>query len=234
MSFTCGCDPELLCRKDGRYVPAHNYFKNNSSFGLDGCESIAEVRPGYSESPIDITAKIKIVLEYGHEIAPDLEFFSGHYVDEFSLGGHLHFSVQPEPDIVDALDTVLTSLSNCIDDKEQRQKRERTGYGKRKAVRKKSYGFEYRTPGSWLLSPSTTLVNFTLAKLAIIGVQEDQIDFSYLKGRQHSSTFLKNLKNDLKTIPDDCREGLKELDMLLGKELNWNQNILPNWGIGLN
>jgi hypothetical protein len=234
MSFTLGCDPELLCRRDGRYVPAHNYFKSNSSFGLDGCESIAEVRPGYSESPIDITAKIKTVLDYGHEKAPDLEFFAGHYVDDFALGGHIHFSVQPEPDIVDALDTVMYSLSNCIDDKEQRQKRERTGYGRRKAVRKKSYGFEYRTPGSFLLSPATTLVNFTLAKLAVIGVLEDHIDFTELKGRQHSSTFLRNLQNELKSIPEDCREGLKELQMLLGKTLSWNQNILPNWGIGLN
>ncbi|MBI2417245.1 MAG: hypothetical protein HYV28_04970 [Ignavibacteriales bacterium] len=231
MSFTIGCDPELLCHREGKYVPAHNYYKSSSSFGLDGCESIAEVRPGFSESPIDLTAKIRTCLEYGHDKAPDLEFYAGHFQEDFSLGGHLHFSVQPEPEIVDALDTVLYSLSNCIDDKEQRQKRERTGYGRRKATRKKSYGFEYRTPGSWLLSPSTTLVNFTLAKLAVIGVQEDRIDFAQLRGNQHSQTFLRNLKNELKTIPDDCHEGLKELDMLLGKRLNWNTNILPNWGI---
>ncbi|MFA6978587.1 MAG: hypothetical protein WC209_04605 [Ignavibacteriaceae bacterium] len=42
---------------------------------------------------------------------------------------------------------------------------------------------------------------------------------------------MKNLKNHLVSIPDDCREGLKELDMLLDKTLNWNENILPNWGI---
>ena len=45
------------------------------------------------------------------------------------------------------------------------------------AYRKKYYGFEYRTPGSWLLSPSTTLVTLTLAKLAVIGVTEDNLDF---------------------------------------------------------
>lgn len=231
MSFTIGCDPELLCRKDGRYVSANTYFKSNSSFGLDGCECIAEVRPGYSTSPIDLTAKIKTVLDYGHEKAPELEFFAGHFVDDFSLGGHLHFSVQPEPDIIDGLDTVLSALSNCIDDRQQRQKRERAGYGKKKSVRTKQYGFEYRTPGSWLLSPSTALANFTLAKLTVLGVMEDQLNFTEMKGRQHSVTFLRNLQNELKTIPDDCREGLKELQVLLGKPLNWNQNILPNWGI---
>ena len=112
----------------------------------------------------------------------------------------------------------------------QRQKRERSGYGKKGAYRK-SYGFEYRTPGSFLLSPSVTLVHFTLAKLTVVGVLEDKVDFNELKNRQHTCTFLKSLKHSLHTIPDDCREGLKELDTLLGKRLNWNQDILPNWGL---
>ena len=233
-SFTLGADPELLCRLNGKYVPAHQYFKSSSSFGLDGCEAIAELRPGFSESPIDITSKVFQILEYGHTKAPDLEFYAGHFVDNLSLGGHLHFSIPPEPNIVDALDTVLYSLSNCIDDREQRPKREKCGYGKRKATRKQPHGFEYRTPGSWLLSPSTTLVTFTLAKLAklaVLGVTDDELDFNEIKGRQHSITFLRNLKENLKTIPTDREEGLKEKDLLLNKKLNWNVNILTNWGI---
>ena len=58
MSFTIGADPELICHRNGQFVPAHNFFKSNSSFGLDGCESTAEIRPGFSESPIDLTSKI--------------------------------------------------------------------------------------------------------------------------------------------------------------------------------
>ncbi|NUN10329.1 MAG: hypothetical protein HUU54_14235 [Ignavibacteriaceae bacterium] len=69
MSFTIGCDPELLCRREGRYVPVYHYFKQNSSFGLDGSENIAELRSGFSESPLYLTAKIKIVLEYGYSKA---------------------------------------------------------------------------------------------------------------------------------------------------------------------
>src|ERR1035437_5429833 len=231
MPFTSGTDPELVCRKNGQFVNAQNYFKSNSSMGLDGCESIAEVRPGYSESPIDLTAKIYKILDYGHSKQPELEFISGHYADDFALGGHIHFAVTPEPTIISALDTVLYSLSNCIDDKEQRCKRERTGYGKKSAYRKKYYGFEYRTCGSFLLSPSTTLVTFTLAKLAVLGVTEDYIDFVELKERQHSKTFINNLKHLLHTIPEDCKEGLKQLDVLLTRKLDWNQNILPNWGL---
>jgi hypothetical protein len=231
MSFTIGCDPELICHRNGQFVPAHNFFKSNSSFGLDGCESTAEIRPGFSESPIDLTAKIYTILDYGHDKAPDLEFISGHYVDDYSIGGHTHISIDPIPEVIDALDIVLGSFSNCIDDKMQRQKRERNGYGKRGAYRRKSYGFEYRTPGSFLLSPSVTLVHLTLSKLAVVGVLEDKVDFNELKNRQHSCTFLKSLKHSLHTIPDDCKEGLKELDTLLGKRLNWNADILPNWGL---
>ncbi len=52
-----------------------------------------------------------------------------------------------------------------------------------------------------------------------------------MKNRQQSCTFLKNLKHYLHTIPDDCREGLKELDMLISKKWDWNQDILPAWGL---
>jgi hypothetical protein len=231
MSFTIGCDPELVVRKQGQFCCADNFFKANSSFGLDGCSSIAEVRPGYSESPIDLTSKIFQILSYGHSKQPELEFISGHYANDFALGGHIHFSISPEPKIISALDTVLYSLSNCIDNKDQRQKRERSGYGKRSAYRKKYYGFEFRQPGSWLLSASTTLVTLTLAKLAVLGVTEDNLDFVEIKNRQHSVTFLRSLKFELHSIPTDCKEGLKELDVLLTKKLDWNQNILPNWGL---
>jgi hypothetical protein len=232
MPFTLGADPELAVRQNGRFVNAHNYFKSNSSMGLDGCESIAELRPGFSESPIDLSSKIYQILEYGNSKHPHLEFISGHFVDSHALGGHIHFSLEPTPEIISNLDTVLYSLSNCIDDKEQRYKREKSGYGKRKSFRKQPHGAEYRTPGSWLLSPSTTLVTLTLAKLAILGVTDFNLDFSEIKGRQHSQTFLKNFKNYFAEIPTDCEEGLKELDQLLSMgSINWNVNILPNWGI---
>jgi len=230
-SFTIGCDPELICRTNGQFIPAHNYFKSKSSFGLDGCESTAEIRPGFSESPVDLTSKIYQILDYGHSIAPGLEFFSGHFVDNYAIGGHTHIATESNADIINALDCVLGSLSNCIDDKVQRQKREKLGYGKRGSYRRKYYGFEYRTPGSFLLSPSVTLVHFTLVKLAVIGVLEDKINFPELKNGHHSCTFLNQLKHNLHTIPEDCREGLKELDSLLSKKLNWDQDILPNWGL---
>jgi hypothetical protein len=231
MSFTLGCDPELICRRNGSFVSASNYFKQNSSFGLDGSDDTAELRPGFSESPLDLTSKIYQILEYGHTKAPDLEFFSGHYVENLPIGGHIHLSTSPTDEVIKALDVVLGSLSNCVDDKGQRAKRQRTGYGVMSSYRKKAYGFEYRTPGSFVLCPSISLIYLTLAKLTVLGVLEDNLNFEELKNRQHSCNFLKNLKHYLHTIPDDCKEGLKQLDHIIGRTINWNQDILPNWGL---
>lgn len=231
MSFTIGCDPELICKSNGRFTPAHNYYKSQSSFGLDGCESTAEIRPGQSESPIDLTSKIYQILEYGHNKAEHLEFYSGHYVEDYAIGGHIHVSTPPSPEIIEGLDVVLGSLSNTIDDLDQRKQRESTGYGQKGAYRRKSYGFEYRTPGSFLLSPTVTLVTLTLAKLAVWGTLNFNLNWKGLKQRQRNRNFLKNIKTYLQEIPEDCQEGIRQLDQLLDKPLNWNCDILPNWGL---
>ena len=229
--LTLGCDPELVCRLNGEFTSASNYFKFRSSMGLDGNEEIAELRPGYSTSPIDLTAKIRSVLEYGHEQNPDLEFYAGHYVDDYPIGGHIHLGVEATLDIIDGLDIVLSSLSNIIDDEEQVIRRRESGYGKKKAYRNKSYGLEYRTPGSFLLSPTIALVTFTLAKLTVVAVTEDNINFDELKKSDHPRIFLKDFRRHLLTIPEDCEAGLDALEELLSKDINWNEDLLPNWGL---
>ena len=72
MSFTICADAELICHCNGQFVPVHNFFKSNSSFGLDVCESPAEIHPGFSESPVDLTSKVYKILDYGHDKASDL------------------------------------------------------------------------------------------------------------------------------------------------------------------
>jgi len=229
--LTLGCDPELVCRVNGQFTSASNYFRFRSSMGLDGNEEIAELRPGFCTSPIDLTAKIRTVLEYGHEQNPDLEMYAGHYVDDYPIGGHIHLGVEATLDIIDGLDIVLSSLSNVIDDEEQVIQRRESGYGKKKSYRNKSYGLEYRTPGSFLLSPTIALVTFTLAKLTVVAVTEDELVFDSLKGREGSHAFLSKFKSYLKTIPEDCEAGLDALEELLSKEINWGEDILPNWGL---
>ncbi|KUG25934.1 hypothetical protein ASZ90_004239 [hydrocarbon metagenome] len=229
MSLTIGADPELGIRLNGTHASARRFFKSNSSFGLDGCDSTAELRPGYSESPLDLTAKIRLILESGHQRYPELEFISGHMVDGYSVGGHIHLSATPTDQLIANLDSVLGTFSDCLDDLDQREQRRECGYGKKGAYRRKQYGFEYRVPGSWLLSPSTTLVTLTLARLTAIN---EMVDFNSINKLKQPCEFLRSFQSNLHTIPDDCQEGLLQLQLLLNSNRpNWDVNILPNWGL---
>lgn len=60
MSFIIGCDLELISQGTGQFVPVHNFIKSHSSFGLDGCESTAELRPEFRESSFNFTNKIYV------------------------------------------------------------------------------------------------------------------------------------------------------------------------------
>ena len=225
-----GCDPELICRLDDEFVPAYKYFKHNSSFGTDGLETTAELRPGYCSSPVDLCAKIRVILELGHDKYPELELFAGHYVDSRCLGGHIHFNAEPSSPLISSLDTVLEALSNETDDPDQKAERIKSGYGRPGAFRKQPHGFEYRTPGSWLISPTVSLVTLTLAKLTFIG-HHDNLNFGEIKTNLDDKTFLLSLGTTLKTIPDDCVPGMDLLDGLLSENVDWTVNILKNWGI---
>ena len=65
----------------------------------------------------------------------------------------------------------------------------------------------------------------------MVAVTEDELVFDTLKGRDDSHTFLGKFKSHLKTIPEDCEAGLDALEELLSKDINWNEDILPNWGL---
>jgi len=242
--FTLGCDPELICRMDGKPVAANRFFKSNSSFGLDGNSYTAELRPGFDESPIDMTAKIYQILEYGHSKNKNVELYSGHYVDDHCIGGHIHFGLKYNDELLKNIDAILFAFSDCIDDLEQRKQRMSGGhYGKRRAYREKGYGgFEYRTPGSWLLSPAITNAVFSLSKLTVVNYYEKNKNFVRLydetidknqgkKQDQISYAFIKSLKEHFEIIPEDCSVGLEHAIILLDKKIDWNSNIIKNWGI---
>ena len=78
-TLTLGADPELICFSKNRFVPACSYFKRNASFGTDGKESIAEIRPGIAITPLDLCAKIRTILKYGSQKYNDIELFAGHF-----------------------------------------------------------------------------------------------------------------------------------------------------------
>lgn len=243
MKITLGCDPELVCTVDGAFVDASDYFSQYAPMGTDGCSSIAEIRPGYSESPVDLTAKIWKILGKAYEKYPELDYYAGHYHFGYAIGGHIHFgALDPVNlkilkhiainDIVKNLDVVFTTLGLVLDDAEQRANRIRCGYGGSTAFRTQSHGFEYRSPGSWLLSPAMTLITLSLAKVIAVNTIEHKLNFKELKSGRHNRIYLRKIGDIVKEIPKDCYEGIDELTQLTDREIDWEVPILQNWGIG--
>lgn len=247
MEITLGCDPELACAIDGAFVDAHLYFQKSGSMGCDGCESIAEIRPGISSSPVDLTAKIWKILEGAYKSCPELDYYSGHYQFGYAIGGHIHFSSDDStittmfknkagkthifPQLIENLDTVFQPLGLILDDKDQEYNRRQCGYGGLSSYRIQSYGFEYRSPGSWLLSPSMTLIALTMAKIVVINTIKHGLNFKELKTGKHNRIFLKKMDSIVKEVPKDCEEGLNQLKVLVDREIDWDVPILQNWGI---
>lgn len=247
MKITLGCDPELVCTIDGQFVAASEYFKGCDAMGLDGCNNIAEIRPGYSTSPIDLTAKIRTILQKAHEYYPEMDFYAGHYHFGYPIGGHIHFGIVKESkndqqnivflqnqayELSHNLDTVFNTLELVTEDEAQMKNRVSCGYGKQSAYRMQPHGFEYRRPGSWLLSPSMTLIALSLAKIVLLNVIDHAMNFASLKIGRHNRIFLKKLGTLVKTVPDDCCEGLEQLKIMADNPvIDWNVPILENWGI---
>ena len=114
MSFTLGCDPELICRRNGQFVPANNFFKSNSSFGLDGCDQLQKFALDILNHLLTSHQKYIRYLNMVTTNIPDLEFYAGHYVDDHTIGGHTHFSISPEGKIIEALDVVLEVFPTAL------------------------------------------------------------------------------------------------------------------------
>ena len=72
MLVKIGFDGELVCRKDGEYIEAHNIFSRSigtsGRFGLDGSPRIAEVRPDASTNIIKVVTNIYTAFKYVDDI----------------------------------------------------------------------------------------------------------------------------------------------------------------------
>lgn len=172
--LTIGADPEfiLLSRKSGEFVQARHVVKRcNGVVGTDGCTSTGELRPGVAvDSPLLLTTMVRQAMLSLATVCQreHLSVLAGHYPHGVPIGGHLHFGVTFDGQHRTALEQLLDPFSEEVDDLSQRTERERIGYGKAgNTIETKPWGFEYRVPGSWLLSPAMTLAVITLGTMAV-------------------------------------------------------------------
>jgi hypothetical protein len=191
MAIQIGCDPEFLLMTGNSRVNV-DIFKNtdHGEIGSDHGNRVGELRPKHGH-PKDVTENIRnLILKLKSDLTSRRENVKmiaggGHNVFE-SIGGHIHFSGT-------GFNYSSFNSSNCkrsfsyVNSNEERLvlaldffigrrmkrvpggKRGSNSYGQPADVRSQSWGFEYRTPPSWLSEPklteSTLAIAYLIAKI---------------------------------------------------------------------
>ncbi len=176
--FKVGADPEfifLTIREMARKDAQSFGLAAGVAFGADNCGRIAELRPHPARSTLAVVASIQSTLKWLAVHKPQTMNYiwrCGAFVEGDALGGHIHFGrMQPgsllrESAALDALMYWLTRVG-VYDNEEGRQRIKGGHYGRLNDRRSQKYGYEYRTPPSWLDSPWMAFFYLTLAKLMV-------------------------------------------------------------------
>jgi hypothetical protein len=201
-----GADPEFMLfnSKSGKMVAASEFFPRE---GIVGCDNIripnrqqrpvAEIRPSPELSPHILIDNIRHALKMANKMAPyrKVKWVAGsHPTGNYSIGGHIHFSnIDLNYSLLRALDNYLGIpvflIENPISAARRRKK-----YGLLADFRVKDYGgFEYRTPGSWLVSPQLALAILCLAK--IVAIHHMELTENYLDNYEAQSAFYQGNQN---------------------------------------
>lgn len=186
-----GCDPEYILydEANNKILKAQNIrlFHSTSSkakVGCDGAGTPVEIRPAPSSIRNvnrlceNVNGLLKRIARYVN--GKKYKLFAGcgdrrtsKYDDEryyVPIGGHIHFGSPTlnkwnRKKLIHILDTYFTPLTNMMINSDSIRQRIESGYGKLKAYETKAYGFEYRTPYNFMVSPYFTKTWFSLASL---------------------------------------------------------------------
>lgn len=172
--FTIGSDPEMIfTTKEGELIKAGDILTKADKFGVDGHAYIAELRPEPAVSPRDLVINLSKLFKTKSDKLEKFRWLAGPWVHNKPLGGHIHFGVDLEDRYVDALDSYLGIVLAVVEPHEMAKVR-RTSvfygdkpYGMLSDVREKKWGFEYRTPSSFIVTPGASLGIMSLAKAII-------------------------------------------------------------------
>lgn len=243
-----GADPEfVLQKKDGSLVLASNYLPKK---GIVGCDLIwtnrdrsqrplAELRPAPANNVRDLILNLyKSMLVGTQKIKNrDLKWLAGALpIKGYPIGGHIHFSgVQLNSFLLRALDNYLTLPITLLEDKNGIGRRPK--YGFLGDFREQFHGgFEYRTPPSWLVSPTMTKGALALAKLIAenyIYLEQDPLENSsvqeayYTGNKEVLRPIVNRLWHELKGLKDFSlyQKYLLPLEDLMVKGYTWDETI---------
>lgn len=253
-----GADPEfmLVNRKSGRMVAASDYFPRD---GIVGCDAIripnrqqrpiAEIRPRPNSEPQHLVLNIREALGYANRMvaSANVKWVAGSQpFPGYSIGGHIHFSnIKLNAAILRALDNYLGIPVFMIENQATAVKR-RKRYGKLSDYRNKSHGgFEYRTPGSWLVSREIATAVLCLAKVVISHYPE--LNHNYLNNPQAQQAFYRGDQDHFRKVfpmiwaeieaTDLGRKYIEEISILkwmVDNQASWDEkrDLRKTWKLG--
>lgn len=221
-----GADPEfmLINARNQKVLAASDFFPRE---GIVGCDNIrmpnrqqrpiAEIRPKPTTSPLELTQNIKQALIAANKLAPykNVKWLAGSQPSNgYYIGGHIHFSnTELNFKFLRALDNYLGITIFLLENPSTAAKR-RKKYGFIGDFRKKEHGgFEYRTLGSWLISPQITAAVLCLAK--IIASRYPYLSVNYLSSIEAQKAFYNGEQQYFRKIFDFIWNDIKDIDMFL-------------------
>lgn len=245
MNTKMGADPEYIIVVNGTQLPANKLFRSSGLAGTDGCSSTGEIRPRpYTDVRLlveEITGIMQQVVEGIREREPEAKLYAGNYVKNSAIGGHIHISLPSLPMIrkhmPDYNDSIYEEIRNRLnvvmrgliiphlEDPTTRKRRENTGYGQVGDAHPVPWGIEYRTPGSWLLSPDVALIYLGLAKMAY---QSFWLDVPISRVVKKT---IKSLFAEYGNYTEDVRLAIDKFEYMLKNkiQLDWEADISDNW-----
>lgn len=181
---TIGADPEFcLISESGRVIEADEYGSALEEIGADGNGVTFEVRPAPSTDPLIVVANISKAMNFRASIQPGLlkhKWQAGSLRHKYALGGHIHFGTKRKISgrtgteiLTQFVGPLLALVENEAEARERRMPTRTiygsraTAYGKAMDFRIQKHGFEYRMPGSWLVSPQMASAALCLAKVVM-------------------------------------------------------------------
>lgn len=252
-----GADPEFMIAnsKNGKMVPASEFFPREGLFGCDNIRipsrqqrPVAELRPKPDTSPTAVHNNIKQALELANKKVPykNIKWLAGSQpFSGFSIGGHIHFSNFPlNNQSLRVLDNYLGLPVFLIENQATAVKR-RIKYGRLGDYRMKEYGgFEYRTPGSWLISPEITMAVLCLAKIVSSNYQRLKRNFFinaeaqrafYSGDQQYFKQAFEEIWRDIQRLDmyEEYKKQLETIPNMISGNLCWDekQDIRKSWSL---
>jgi hypothetical protein len=231
-----GADPEfmILNSKTGKMLSASEFFPRDGIIGCDNIRvpnrqqrPIAEVRPRPTLSPLELSSNIRQALISASRMAPyrNTRWIAGSQpVKGYSIGGHIHFSnIKLDGGLLRALDNYLGIPIFLIENPTSAARRRRK-YGFMGDYRIKEHGgFEYRTPGSWLMSQKVTTAVLCLAK--IVANRYAEIPQNYLNTAEAQKAFYKGDQDYFRPMFDSLWANIEKLDLY--QEYQGELQIIP-------